>query len=416
MMASVLLTKEIDELFDRLAEDYRQQERRSREWAEGVLQLGQNCWHAKKLVGHGNWMPKVKAWGMSYDRVANHMRAVKWGATVEMLMEHGLTGTLDLLKEERRAAKMEAEPTPEPEPDPASEEDGKFCSSTKFDPPPETPPGAGDAPFPEGDEGAADGASGEPAAEPEPDSPAEGDADAIQAAWRTVRERLLGELGEGHFKSWIKPCRIEARGAGAALLAPTRFMRDRVQGIYGERIQQLWHRELPDIELVFEVGSAGPEPQQRLPLSGGHAAATAGNVTLAVSPKTAQGNAPGLRLAAAAVAVGDERLRDSTKLMLVSTFWRYWPGRALGGDVEQLGAPSGLKRSASYDAYEQAREYGYLYSDSGPGRFAVWCPLVEIAAETGWRPPEQFELDFRQSLDRKAVDYLARFSGLRAYG
>lgn len=386
--------------------------RRSREAAEEALEIGRMLFWIKEQLAHGLWMPALRAMKISYDAALRHMRAVKWGATVEMLMEHGLTGTLDLLKEARRAARAEPDTDPEPEPDPAAEEDTKFCTSAKFDPPPETPTDAGNVPSPEEDEGAAGGTSGEPGT----DSPAEGDADAIQAAWRTVRERLLGELGEGHFKSWIKPCRIEARGAGAALLAPTRFMRDRVQGIYGDRIRQLWHRELPEIELVFEVGSAGTEPQQRLPLSGGHAAATAGNVTLAVSPKTAQGNAPGLRLAAAAVAVGDERLRDSTKLMLVSTFWRYWPGRALGGDVEQLGAPSGLKRSASYDAYEQAREYGYLYSDSEPGRFAVWCPLVEIAAETGWRPPEQFELDFRQSLDRKAVDYLARFSGLAAYG
>ena len=306
--------------------------RRSREAAEEALEIGRVLLWIKEQINHGLWMPVLKAMKISYDAAARHMRLVRRGATVEMIQEHGVTGALMLLSQPRAHA-----PSPEPAAEEAISEASEFGSTAKFDRPlPELEPTETRAPEP-------DSGPQETAAGPASESVAEGDADAIQTAWRTMRERLLAEIGEGHFKSWIEPCRIEARGAGATLLAPTRFMRDRVQQIYGERIRELWHQELPDIELTFEIGGSGHEPQQRLPLSGGRAAATAGNVTLALSPKTAQGNAPGLRLAAAAAAVGDRRLRVSTKLMLVSCFWRYWPGRPLRGDVEQMGAPSGLK-------------------------------------------------------------------------
>ena len=426
-MTSAAVRKQIDEAFERLDRDYQQHRCRSREWAEKEYAICESFYDLKHLIGHGNWMKEVESRGYSYDDVSRRVRFVKWGGTPEMLMKHRLTGALTVLSQERRTAKAEAEANPEPGPGPAAEEDGKFCTSAKFDPLPETPPNAGDAPSPGEDEGGAGGSSDEPAPvaepdsapqEPTPDSPAEGDTDAIQAAWHTVRERLLGEVGEGVFKSWIKPCRVEARGAGAALLAPTRFMRDRVQGVYGERIRQLWYREFPDIELVFKVENAGPEPQQRLPLSGGRAAATSGNVTLAVSPKTAQGNAPALRFAAVAAAAADVRMRRTTRLFMVNFGWRYWPGRPWRGDVEEMGALTGLKRTAAYEAFQEALHYGHLHSDSPPGsrQRTAWWPVVEIAAETGWEPPEQYELNFRQTLDRKAADYLSSFSGVAAYG
>lgn len=430
-MASAPLTKEIAEALERVTATGNRRNRTSREWAESEMEYCAALAGLRALFGYGDWLPFVKERGWPYDDVSRCLRFHKLGGTPELLQEHRMTGSLALLSEQHRAARREAAPTPEPGPDPASEEDDQFCNSAKFDPPPETPPGAGDAPAPEEDEGGGGAASEEfasapgtapqqLAAEPAPESPVEGegDADAIQAAWQTVRERLPGEVGEGHFKSWIKPCRIEARGAGAALLAPTRFMRDRVRGTYGERIQQLWHRELPGIELVFEVGNAVPEPQQRLPLSGGHAAATAGNVTLAVSPKTAQGNAPALRFAAVAAAAADVRMRRTTRLFMVNLGWRYWPGRPWRGDVEELGALTGLKRTAAYEAFQEALHYGHLHSDSPPGsrQRTAWWPVVEIAAETGWEPPEQYELNFRQTLDRKAADYLSSFSGVVAYG
>ncbi|MDE0408427.1 MAG: hypothetical protein OXN81_11255 [Alphaproteobacteria bacterium] len=157
--------------------------RRSREAAEEALEIGRVLFWIKEQLAHGLWMPALRAMKISYDAATRHMRAVKWGATVEMLMEHGLTGTLDLLSQQRRAAKAESDADPEPGPDPAAEEDAKFCSSAKFDPPLEMPPGAGDAPSSEDDEEGFDSASGERAAEAEAEGGEDGPEDAPVWPW-----------------------------------------------------------------------------------------------------------------------------------------------------------------------------------------------------------------------------------------
>ena len=386
--------------------------RRSREAAEDALEIGRALLWIKEQIRHGLWMLALKAMKISYDAASRHMRLVRRGATVEMIQEHGVTGALILLSQPRA-------PVPEMVAGDAGTEGDELCTAAKFEPPP-TAPGPAEAsvlldefeePVPE-DEDAAEPALPLPEGED-----AAGDAEAIQTAWQTVRERLHGELGDGVFKSWVKPCRIEKRGAGAAVIAPTGFMCNRVRQNYGDRIRDLWKQALPDMELDFRVGTGAPKTQRDLPLPTGRATASAGNVTLAVSPKTAQGNAPGLRLAAAAAAAADARLLASTKLMMMSFAWRYWPGRPWRGDIEQLGALTGLQRSTSYDALNQAVEYGYLHSDSARGgRRAFWWPVVEIAAQTDWKPPEQFELNFHQTRDRTAADYIGRFSGIAAYG
>ena len=374
--------------------------RRSREAAEDALEIGRALLWIKKQIRHGLWMLALQVMKIPYDAASRHMRLVRRGATVEMIREHGVTGALMLLSQPRA-------PAPEKAAGDAGTEDIEFCSSAKFEPPPgasepaeaPAPPDEFEVPVPEGEDAS------------------DGDAGAVEAAWQTVREHLHGELGDGVFKSWVKPCRIEKRGAGAAVIAPTGFMCNRVRQNYGDRIRDLWKHALPDVELDFGVGTAALKAQRDLPLPTGHATASAGNVTPAVSPKTAQGNAPGLRLAAAAAAAADARLLDSTKLMMMSFAWRYWPGRPWRGDIEQLGALTGLQRSTSYAALNQAVEYGYLHSDSARGgRRAFWWPVVEIAAETNWKPPEQFELNFHQTRDRTAADYIGRFSGIAAYG
>ena len=374
--------------------------RRSREAAEDALEIGRALLWIKEQIRHGLWMLALKAMKISYDAASRHMRLVRRGATVEMIQEHGVTGALMLLSQPRA-------PAPEKAVGDAGTEDSKFCNAAKFEPPP-TAPESGETPAPPDE-------FEEPV--PEGGDAAEGDAGAVEAAWQTVRERLHGELGDAVFKSWVKPCHIEKRGAGAAVIAPTGFMCNRVRQDYGDRIRDLWKRALPDVELDFRVGTAASKAQRDLPLPGGRTATRTGNVTLAVSPKTAQGNAPGLRLAAVAAAASDLRMRARTRLFMVNFGWRYWPGRPWRGEVEELGALTGLKRTAAYDAFNEAVAYGHLHSDSASsGRRTAWWPVVEIAAETDWRPPEQFELNFRQSLDQTAVDYLARFSGLAAYG
>ena len=86
-----------------------------------------------------------------------------------------------------------------------------------------------------------------------------------QVEWMRIRGLLRAEYGDGIFKSWLKPMSLEDRGAqGVVVQLPTRFMRDRVQGSYGERIRALWMEADPALaEVVFEVNSVlHPMPVQ----------------------------------------------------------------------------------------------------------------------------------------------------------
>lgn len=90
-----------------------------------------------------------------------------------------------------------------------------------------------------------------------------------QVEWMRIRGQLQAEYGDGIFKSWLKPMILVDRGAGGiVILLPTRFMRDRVQGSYGERVRTLWFEADPALsEVGFEVSpvlqGAPTQPAQR---------------------------------------------------------------------------------------------------------------------------------------------------------
>ena len=90
-----------------------------------------------------------------------------------------------------------------------------------------------------------------------------------QVEWMRIRGQLQAEYGDGIFKSWLKPMALVDKGAqGIAIQLPTRFMRDRVQGSYGERIRMLWFEADPALsEVGFEVKpllqGAPAQPAQR---------------------------------------------------------------------------------------------------------------------------------------------------------
>lgn len=90
-----------------------------------------------------------------------------------------------------------------------------------------------------------------------------------QVEWMRIRGQLQAEYGDGIFKSWLKPMSLVDKGAqGIEIQLPTRFMRDRVQGSYGERIRMLWLEADPALsEVGFEVKpllqGAPAQPAQR---------------------------------------------------------------------------------------------------------------------------------------------------------
>lgn len=97
-----------------------------------------------------------------------------------------------------------------------------------------------------------------------------------QVEWMRIRGQLQAEYGDGIFKSWLKPMSLVDKGAqGIAIQLPTRFMRDRVQGSYGERIRMLWFEADPALsEVGFEVkpllqGAPAPPAQRPAPAGNG---------------------------------------------------------------------------------------------------------------------------------------------------
>lgn len=84
----------------------------------------------------------------------------------------------------------------------------------------------------------------------------------LEAQWRRVRARLLAELGEATFASWVKPMDFIGVGDGGVLLSvPTKFFRDYIQSHFAERLAGLWRDEdaaYLRIELMVSADVARP--------------------------------------------------------------------------------------------------------------------------------------------------------------
>ena len=99
-----------------------------------------------------------------------------------------------------------------------------------------------------------------------------------QVEWMRIRGQLQAEYGDGIFKSWLKPMSLVDKGAqGIEIQLPTRFMRDRVRGSYGERIRMLWLEADPALS---EVGFVVKPVLQGAPAQPAQRPAPAGNGSL----------------------------------------------------------------------------------------------------------------------------------------
>lgn len=72
--------------------------------------------------------------------------------------------------------------------------------------------------------------------------------------WQRIRGKLRAEFGDGVFRSWLMPMSLaHANGESVTISVPTRFIRDRVNSIYGDRLRALWTEEkIDEIELVVD--------------------------------------------------------------------------------------------------------------------------------------------------------------------
>ena len=88
----------------------------------------------------------------------------------------------------------------------------------------------------------------------------------LAAQWARIRGRLQNEVGDVEYRTWLRQMTLAALvGDEVIINLPTRFLRDWVNGHYGDRIATLWHAENPAVRRVdLRVGSSiGPISGQR---------------------------------------------------------------------------------------------------------------------------------------------------------
>ena len=84
--------------------------------------------------------------------------------------------------------------------------------------------------------------------------------DARTTQWQRIRGKLRSEFGDGVFRSWLKPMTLsEIDGESVTIAVPTRFMRDRVNALYGDRLRALWSAE--DVGSVNVIVCSGVSSQ-----------------------------------------------------------------------------------------------------------------------------------------------------------
>ena len=73
----------------------------------------------------------------------------------------------------------------------------------------------------------------------------------MAASWARIRGRLRDEVGEAEYKSWLRQMTLAGiEGDEAVIFLPTRFLRDWVNGHYGDRLRALWQAENPTIRRI----------------------------------------------------------------------------------------------------------------------------------------------------------------------
>src|SRR5918995_6624775 len=73
----------------------------------------------------------------------------------------------------------------------------------------------------------------------------------IVSGWARIRGRLREEVGDSEYRSWLRQMTLHGvDGDEVVILLPTRFMRDWVNGHYGDRLRALWQAECPTVRRV----------------------------------------------------------------------------------------------------------------------------------------------------------------------
>jgi chromosomal replication initiator protein len=74
--------------------------------------------------------------------------------------------------------------------------------------------------------------------------------------WHKCLQILEDELSSQQYNTWIKPLQVTAGGSNVTLLAPNRYIRDRVNDQFLSRIKELLEVQ-GSTEVILEIGSSG---------------------------------------------------------------------------------------------------------------------------------------------------------------
>jgi chromosomal replication initiator protein len=110
-------------------------------------------------------------------------------------------------------------------------------------------------------DGAAAPAGDRPAGDPPAAGPCDGSGEPAADVWVRVKARLRAEFGEAVFTSWFTRLDFDSCDPAAVQLSvPTRFLKQWIQGNYGDRLAALWHAEATDarrIEIAVRTAGRG---------------------------------------------------------------------------------------------------------------------------------------------------------------
>ncbi len=87
--------------------------------------------------------------------------------------------------------------------------------------------------------------------------------------WRECQSRLEDELSSQQFNTWIRPLQARQNGSNLTLLAPNRYVKDRVQTLFMERISELLDsvsEEEKPLSVELEIGSSDGSVGAAVPL------------------------------------------------------------------------------------------------------------------------------------------------------
>ncbi|MFD1702720.1 chromosomal replication initiator protein DnaA [Methylopila henanensis] len=235
-------------------------------------------------------------------------------------------------------------------------------------------------------------------------SPAIGDDDGHEAAWRRATARLRAEYGDDVYLSWFGRIALDRVEDGVAhLTVPTRFLKSWIQSHYADRITVVLSEEAPEVDrITLTVRVAAPK-----------LAASGGDVIVAPAPRMEQQQE---ERASAPVPTGFAPSRDGQRLTGSPLDKRLTLDTFLVGRSNQLAHAAALQVASAKAGDPVTFNPLVIHAAVGLGKTHLLQATAHAVEATGRRvmylTAEKFMFDFVASL--KAQTALTFKERLRA--